>query len=74
LDKPTDCPHAHTGVTTANIALYGFKAPSASWTDSKVLIKATLDDFNVNLDSMLSNLSGPSPALKWTYKGVVSPK
>jgi hypothetical protein len=39
-----------------------------------VLIKATLDDFNVNLDSMLSNLNGPSPALKWTYKGVVSPK
>jgi hypothetical protein len=48
---------------------FGFKAPSSSWSDQKVLIKATLDEFDVSVESMLSDLKGPSPALKWTYQG-----
>lgn len=65
----------HSTVYTNSGPDFGFKAPPASWTGTdKVLIKATLDEFDVNLSSMLSDLSGPSPALKWTYTGIVNPK
>jgi hypothetical protein len=51
----------------------GFKAPSSSFSTSKTLIKATLSEYDVNLDTLLTDLDGPSTAVKGTYSAPVSP-
>ena len=66
---------AHSTLDTNTRPDSGSKASSSgSWSQPKVLIEVTLGEFDVNLDTLLSGLSGPSPALKWTYSGSVSPQ